>query len=308
MARSVIRLEEKENEIFHANYYYMWKKLNTAPYYVNGFGEKPEWIRGELLLPSYVNLSKCMNPVFVPSVNIVNKIVQFYNANIKPEVDTYRFLHERLEESDSSNRTDAFSSVSPYCGMFYCYYFAALQDERKVFGALMRIREEGSHTLVRMITGLTTDEDLRNDELKKILEKDELPVEEYKQFRNSLPLSKRCTSLYKGGATVKPGLMSIQMDCTDREKNMLNLRYVISKPDDGFLGSLGILTFVNGAYDIRLLKMGIQSADNRELVPLSLKDPKLEELLSVRKTVNEHVHLAVSENTAWCEYIVRTAE
>lgn len=29
-------------------------------------------------------------------MNIVNKIIQFYNANIQPEVDSFQFLHEKL--------------------------------------------------------------------------------------------------------------------------------------------------------------------------------------------------------------------
>lgn len=96
MARSVLQLQEEENYYFHMNYFYMWKKLNTAPYYVSGSGEVPSWIKDPWLLPSYVNLSRCMNPEFVPSMNIVNKIIQFYNANIQPEVDSFQFLHEKL--------------------------------------------------------------------------------------------------------------------------------------------------------------------------------------------------------------------
>lgn len=84
MARTVVKLEQEENLYFHMNYNYMWKKLNTAPYYVSGAGEIPKWIHEQWLLPSYANLSKCLNPDYIPSINIVNKIVQFYNANIKP--------------------------------------------------------------------------------------------------------------------------------------------------------------------------------------------------------------------------------
>lgn len=97
MARSAVTLQEEENYYFHANYAYMWKKLNTTPYYVSGGGETPSWIKAPWELPSYVNLSRCLNPQYVPSPNIVNKIIRFYNLNLKPEVDSYRFLHEKLE-------------------------------------------------------------------------------------------------------------------------------------------------------------------------------------------------------------------
>ena len=76
MARNVTKLTPEENKFFHINYDYMWKKLNTAPYYVSGAGECPVYIRNEEELPSYVNLSKCRNPEYVPSMTIVNKIVK----------------------------------------------------------------------------------------------------------------------------------------------------------------------------------------------------------------------------------------
>ena len=94
MARNVTKLTPEENKFFHINYDYMWKKLNTAPYYVSGSGDCPIYIRNEEELPSYVNLSKCRNPEFIPSINIVNKIVNFYNCNISPEITTFQFLKE----------------------------------------------------------------------------------------------------------------------------------------------------------------------------------------------------------------------
>lgn len=38
MARNVTKLTPEENKFFHIIYDYMWKKLNTAPYYVSGAG------------------------------------------------------------------------------------------------------------------------------------------------------------------------------------------------------------------------------------------------------------------------------
>jgi len=49
-------------------------------------------------LPSYVNLSKCRNPKYVPSMTIVN----FYNYNITPEITAFQFLRKDLSLTYSS--------------------------------------------------------------------------------------------------------------------------------------------------------------------------------------------------------------
>ena len=125
----------------------MWKKLNTAPYYVCGYGEVPEWINSPWMLPSYVNPSKCLNPTFVPSMNIVNKIVQFYNANISPAVDVYVFLHERLEDSDGKRHVGDNSMLDELKGLYYGYYYAGIEDEAHIYGALIRIYNDGNASL-----------------------------------------------------------------------------------------------------------------------------------------------------------------
>jgi len=309
MARSAIRLEESENKFFHTNYYYMWKKLNTAPYYVSGFGEVPEWINDELLLPSYVNLSKCMNLQYVPSMNIVNKIVQFYNANIKPEIDTYQFLHEDLSEADKNRSASGVKAFDLYSGLYYCYYYAGIDDEKHVYGALLKLSNIDDATVAFLVTGLTSADEFENESLLNLLDQEDPSVDDYKAFKESLPLAKRRTSLYKGVATSIPGMMTIQFQNMEKDGNLLSLRMMLSSAiDDVFIGSMGILTMISGDYNMQILKLAIESANIPELAPLEFDDPELFKLLDIKKTTNEHIHLALKENTKWTDYLLEISE
>lgn len=309
MAKSVIRLEEAENEFFHINYLYMWKKLNTAPYYVSGFGEMPEWIKDEYLLPSYVNLSKCMNPQFVPSINIVNKVVQFYNANIKPEVDTYQFLHENLADTDSKRNAGNVNDTDKYSGIYNCYYYAGIDAEKQVYGAVLKLFNSGSNTYAYMITGITTKEGMTDPKLLKLLKQDDLTAEDYKAYKASLPLSKRRTTLYRGMASSVPGMMTIQLQNMEKEGNILSVRMMLTSHIDGlFVGSLGIASMFTGDYYIQILKMGIESANIADLPVLDFEDEELHKFLEIRKTTNEHIHIALRDNTQWNDYLVACSE
>lgn len=308
MARSVIRLEKEECEIFHANYCYMWKKLNTAPYYVCGYGETPEWINSPWLLPSYVNLSKCLNPAFVPSMNIVNKIVQFYNANITPTVDVYVFLHERLEKSDGKRSVGDNSILDELKGLYYGYYYAGIEDEAHIYGALIRIYSDGSNVSAMMIAGLTDNDMLTDENVRNLISNKEVELAAYKEFKKKLPLAKRRTTIYKGPVAYVPGMMTLALKDADRDNNYLHIRVPINQGiDDRYIGSLGIITMVSENFNIQFLKVGIERADETELAALELEDEKLFELLRIKKAVNEHVYLSTSENVRWTDYLINNA-
>lgn len=283
----------------------MWKKLNTAPYYVSGFGEIPPWIHEEFLLPSYVNLSKCMNPDFIPSVNIVNKIVQFYNANISPSVDTYTFIHERLEDTDRGRTALVCSSAAPYCGLYYCYYYAEAEDEQYISGALLDIFESGGEIRARMIAGIAEDSDLCNPSLQSLLCSDDLTPEKFEQYKSGLPLAKRMLTMYSGAGKINPGVMTLQFQRADQDGTFLTLFMPLSPSGNSqFIGSLGILTLISAERTFQLFRSGFELAGDPELKPLSLVDPKLKELLAMKKGSNEHVSMYLSDNTKWTNYMI----
>ena len=308
MARTVLKLDEEEARYFHMNYAYMWKKLNTAPYYVSGSGEVPKWIRGQWLLPSYANLSKCLNPVFVPSMNIVNKIIQFYNANIQPEIDAYTFLHEKLENGDYSRTAASASDVRPYCGLYHGYYYAGAADRTEIYGAVLKIDSYHDTAVVQMITGIVNDEDLGSLALSDLFSAKSIPLEKYREYRAKLELSRRRTALFKGTAELKPGLLTLTLQSEDRAGNALVLRIPPVESDDGrYFGSLGLATLLT-EHEMQILKIGIVRADQPDLKPFHLDDRRLPGILKIQKRPNEHICLSYHDNSAWNEMMLSPAE
>ena len=304
MARSAVQLQEDENYYFHINYGYMWKKLNTAPYYVSGSGATPSWIREPWQLPSYVNLSRCMNPEFVPSLNIVNKIICFYNANLKPEVDAYRFLHEKLELSDGAGaeKTDA----DPFCGLYRCLYFAGNRNRRSMSGGLMRISRVRDVTAVQMIAGLTDEADFENPALLKLFEKQDITLEAYKEYRAGLEISRRRTSLCKGTAELSPGMMHLELGVMDHDGAALLVRCAAGA-EEKFLGSIGLAALLD-RQEMQMFKMGFVRADIAGIRPLKLNDEEAARLLEMEKFPNEHVCLSFREAADWNDLILNSAE
>jgi len=304
MARTVVKLDEEEVKYFHLNYAYMWKKLNTAPYYVSGAGEIPKWIHEQWLLPSYANLSKCLNMEYVPSMNLVNKIVQFYNANIQPEVDSYAFLHERLESSDNVRSTNSGSNTEPYCGLYHGYYYAGIPTRKEVYGAVIRIRRMHDTTSVQMITGITEDMDLNGPMLRALFDEKDISLEKYQAYRNSLEMAKRRTTLYKGMADIAPGVLTIQVHAEDRAGSIIVLRLPLVENMDGqYFGSVGLLTLVS-EHELQILKMGVMRADHKELRPFSLQNEQLNDVLSIEKLGNDHIQLRFNDNSLWNDMIL----
>ena len=93
-------MTKDENNLFHANYKYMWNKLSTTYYHVKTGTPKASHIQGGAYLPAYSICSKCFKADYEPSIGTVDSIVQFYNQNLSPQINTYQFLHEKLEKTD----------------------------------------------------------------------------------------------------------------------------------------------------------------------------------------------------------------
>lgn len=52
-------MTKEENNLFHANYKYMWNKLSTTYYHVKTGTPKASHIQGGAYLPAYSICSKC---------------------------------------------------------------------------------------------------------------------------------------------------------------------------------------------------------------------------------------------------------
>lgn len=73
-------MTKEENNLFHANYKYMWNKLSTTYYHVKTGTPKASHIQGGAYLPAYSICSKCFKDGYEPSIGTVDSIVQFYKS------------------------------------------------------------------------------------------------------------------------------------------------------------------------------------------------------------------------------------
>lgn len=303
MAKSTVTLQEEENYYFHVNYAYMWKKLNTAPYYVSGGGETPSWIKATWELPSYVNLSRCLNPQFVPSLNIVNKIVRFYNLNLKPEVDSYRFLHEKLELTAQAGH-EAETEAGAFTGVYRCYYYLGNRGKKTVAGGLMKITETRGTLNAEMISGFSEESDFTSPALLKLFAEPDITVEAYKEFRAGLEIGKRRVTLFKGTATVTPGMLYVELGALDRDGAMLLFRCT-ALPQEGekFLGNVGLTALVD-KQEMQLCKLGLVRTGEKGITPMTLDDEGVASLLEMEKLPNEHIALSFREAADWNDLIL----
>ena len=301
MAKSAVTLQEEENHYFHLNYAYMWKKLNTAPYYVSGGGETPSWIQAPWELPSYVNLSRCLNPQYVPSLNIVNKIIRFYNLNLKPEVDSYRFLHEKLELTAGNGPE---TGADAFTGLYRCYYYMGNRSRKSLAGGLLKITETRGSLTAQMVSGLTDEGDFSDPALRNLFAEQDITVEAYKAYRAGLEIGKRRTTLFKGTAEVTPGMLYVSLGAMDRDGAMLLFRCLaMPEGDDKFLGSIGLAALAD-KQEMQLCKLGLVRTGEPGITPMPLEDEAVAALLEMDKLPNEHIALSFRENADWNDLIL----
>ena len=112
-------MTKDENNLFHANYKYMWNKLSTTYYHVKTGTPKASHIQGGAYLPAYSICSKCFKTDYEPSIGTVDSIVQFYNQNLSPQINTYQFLHEKLEKTDEIRYQTKTINDQRFIGKYY---------------------------------------------------------------------------------------------------------------------------------------------------------------------------------------------
>ncbi len=305
MPKIVNRLTDDENKIFHINYIYMWQKLNTAPYYVAGTGECPEWIKGTELLPSYVNLAKCKNNSYVPSINIVSKIVQFYNQNIEPKVTVFQFIKEDLTQTDSTRHTATLHSGDRFIGTYYGYYYSDL-DEKHLNGMIIKLYNDSQGLKATVIAGIKNQAQLYSKALKKLVSSEYITAKEYEAYRSSLDISERKLTLYSGSVRLTDILMLVQMSGIDKAKKSLAMTIRIDNADkqSKYISGLSLATLISDSLEVQMFKIAIARAYEPSLNPLSFSNPKIERFLDFEKGENEHITLRPQAEKSWYELVV----
>ena len=309
MARNVTKLTPEENKFFHINYDYMWKKLNTAPYYVSGAGECPVYIRNEEELPSYVNLSKCRNPEYVPSMTIVNKIVNFYNYNITPEVTTFQFLREDLSLTDSSRSQNIKGFDEKYIGTYYGYYYGD-SSKKKVNGAIIKIYKENNVLKATAITGIQNDKQLFDEKLSKLFSKDFISLNSYNKYYDSLEISQKRTTFYEGIVNITPRFLIIYLEGLDNEdkKMVINLSTDDYAHTKEYLSGLSFSVLISEQFNLQFFKLGVVRANFDEIVPFSLSNEDVGKMLEVTKTENERIVLEPKNGRDWYEMVIQNED
>lgn len=284
----------------------MWKKLNTAPYYVSGSGECPIYIRNEDELPSYVNLSKCRNPEFVPSINIVNKIVNFYNCNLTPEITTFQFLREDLSLTDSSRSQNIQGFDTKFIGTYYGYYYSE-SSKKNIVGAVIKIFEDNNILCAVAITGIQNDDQLNNPKLRSLIEKDHISLDDYKKYYDSLELALKRTTFYEGIVNITPKFLILYLSGVDKEEKKL----IINQSTNEFanvnehLCGISFSVLISEQYELQFFKLGLVRAHHKDIIPMSLNDEEVGKMLEIQNTENERIILVSKDERNWYEHVIQ---
>ncbi len=308
MSRSAVKLNEQENQIFHINYNYMWQKLNTGPYYVVGSGTCPRWIRGAELLPSYVNLSKCKNNDFVPSMNLVNKIVQFYNHNIEPEITAFQFIKEDLSQNDTARHSNTSLFDNRFEGFYYGYYYSD-SEGKHLNGAMLKIYNDRQSLRATLITGIKTQKELYGDTLKKLISKEYVGNTAYEHYKHSLDISEQKLTLYEGNVLLTDILLFLQLQGVDKKNKNMGITFRIDRnSDDKYWCGLSLATLIGENFDVQMFKVAVARAYEPSLIPLSFDNPHIDKVLSFEKGENEHITLNPQTEKSWYEVVVENGK
>ena len=294
-------MTEKEARLFHKNYEYMWSKLHTTHYYVTNEAAaqkagKSSSVVGGSYLPSYAICSKCMRPDYEPSTQTVNKIVDFYNKNLTPPVDTWAFLHDDLSLTDAQ-RSSGSNPVDPrFIGTYYGYYFSSARPGR-VHGAILKIYAENYKLKSVLVQGLHTDQGLFHEELLRLMQKTPPTQRQFDQYYKAQPLENRRSHYLEGEVEITEKSLLILFRSNDPQPIKLcfalNITNVRPNRQGKYLGGLAyLLSTAENAFGGRFYQMGIL---NSELPPYSMDDPKIASLLELNSTKQDVLQTAKAD-------------
>lgn len=294
---------------FHKNFKYMWDKLSTSYYQVKRKLDKANRVVGGEILPAYSICSKCFNDgEYTPSKNAVDSIVQLYNLNLSPKIDTYQFLHEDLSDNDRNRfrNTDLFDKR--FIGHYLGYYPSASLNGRTV-GAYLRIFEADSLLRAVLVTGIRNDEELSHPALRAIFQKEPPQYSDFTDYyRGRTSDNQRCY-YYEGLVEVSNSSLLIVFRGADEDRRKLvltlNLECFPAGVKRSYHGGLAyMLATSDGPFDTRFFKMGLI---NTEHGFVSMETEGISELLLIEEKGNS-ASLTSTEDRDWYEFILTLIE
>lgn len=298
-------MTDEQKDIFQKNIRYMFQKLSITYYQAKTSKSLPDGIQGADSLPAYASLSKFYNGQAVPSPNLLNKIVEFYNLNIQPQVTAYQFVNEYLSLTDAMRFTRFSNDDQRFLGQYCGYYYSGSGDD--ILGAMLKISKTESGFRASLITGIYTDSDLQSKRLANLFSDEMVSREAFEKYRKKLPTVHRRCHLYEGDVEfTKSSLLIHFRDYSEDIKKLTMMLDIKTFPagNKKYKGGLAfVLTSSDGPYDAMFYLMGLRSINLEGFV--SLTNETLAPLLSIRKTPNEHVALTSAADRAWFEFIIR---
>jgi hypothetical protein len=305
-------MTQKEKELFHLNYEYMWNKLNTTHYYVKCYSNTDRSLRvqnieGREILPSYTICSKCMNKEYEPSMAIVRKIVNFFNLNISPQISTIQFLRENLSLTDNSRYLNRTLFDQRFLGTFYGYYPSA--STASINGAMLKIYTEDDLLRAILVTGIRSDDELYGNDLANLFSHELVQKHDFDQYYKTRTVKNQRCYFYEGLVELTNCSLLITFRGVDPDQRKLimtlNVECFPAGLNRSYSGGLSfVLTSNDGPFDVRFFKMGII---NSLLTHISLKDNRLQNILKITDTGKE-INLTSTVDRVWYEFILDNVE
>lgn len=298
-------LTDSEVRLFRANYEFMWRELGSSPYAVLhskdlAYTVKNIPIQGWRELPSYAICFACFREDYTPTLNVVYKIVSFFNANFSPSISPWQFLNEDLSKNANVRYKGTSKYDSRFIGTYNCYYISSNTDATPA-AALLKVYLRDNVLKASLVTGIHSDEDFQENALRELFRKDTLTKKDFDEFHASRAPGNKRYYYFEGNAEVTASSVLIvfrNFEEDDARKLVFTLntkRFPASRKDPYHGGLAFAMTTSDNPFDTRFYQMGLI---NSEHGAYSLQDEKIAKLLKLRST-GKDIRLTAKADDAW---------
>ena len=142
-------IKVEQASTFHANLNFLYFTLNTTCYKLRSPSDSLEKYRTRFvnwtLLPNYCTLSRCSTMLetgYLPTINTVRKIVDFYNQNITPAVTVIEFLTQTITHGKPIDAISRFVFNPAFLNSYLGIYWSSDEKEHKHAAVISFYSEE----------------------------------------------------------------------------------------------------------------------------------------------------------------------
>ena len=264
-------MTKEENNLFHANYKYMWNKLSTTYYHVKTGHLKQAISKVEhicLLTPSVLNVSK------MAMSQASAQLTALYNFTIKiflPKSIPIKFLHEKLEKTDEIRYQTKTINDQRFIGKYYGYYLSTSGEN---LGAVLQVYEDNDILKAVMITGIRNNEELFGNELADIFSNTPPTSKQFQTYFETRSTENQRCSFYEGTVDITTSSILIFLTSPIEPIRKMVITFNIECFPPGYNRPYhGGLSFVmatsDGPFDSRVFKMGFINQITKATISLN---------------------------------------